>query len=130
MLDKRALTERLQAVASYPTIEIGQRTGYMNRSRSRSPIRCEEAEGEDSERDQAVVDKQIEELEAELEIARLEAKLMKLRNSKVKSQTQTQSQTKTYIPLSPLPGSQESQNSNTSRGSDTSPDAFLGPGEN
>jgi hypothetical protein len=128
VLDKRALTERLQAVASYPTIEIGQRTGYMNRSRSRSPIRCEEGEGEDSERDQAVVDKQIEELEAELEIARLEAKLMKLRNSKVKSQTQ--SQTKTYIPLSPLPGSQESQNSNTSRGSDASPDAFLGPGEN
>lgn len=126
MLDKRALTERLQAVASYPTIEIGQRTGYINRSRSRSPIRFEEGEGEDSERDQAVVDKQIEELEAELEIARLEAKLMKLRNSKVKSQ----SQTKTHIPLSPLPGSQESQNSNTSRGSDASPDAFLGPGEN
>ena len=138
VLDKRALTERLQAVASYPTIEIGQRTGYMNRSRSnsqsRSPIRFEEGEGEDSERDQAVVDKQIEELEAELEIARLEAKLMKLRNSKVKSQT------KTHVPLSPLPGSQESHtnnnnsnsnnNSNISRGSDASPDAFLGPGEN
>ena len=141
VLDKRALTERLQAVASYPTIEIGQRTGYMNRSRSnsqsRSPIRFEEGEGgEDSERDQAVVDKQIEELEAELEIARLEAKLMKLRNSKVKSQSQTKTQT--HVPLSPLPGSQESHNnnsnsnnnSNTSRGSDASPDAFLGPGEN
>lgn len=33
-------------------------------------------------RDQAAVDKEIEELEAELEIARLEAKLAKLRNAK------------------------------------------------
>jgi hypothetical protein len=36
-------------------------------------------------RDQAAVDKEIEELEAELEIARLEAKLAKLRNAKKSS---------------------------------------------
>jgi hypothetical protein len=116
VLDKRALTERLQAVAQYPTIEIGQRMGYISRSRSRSdsqshsPKRYEDGEGvEDSERDQAAVDKQIEELEAELEIAKMEAKLMKLRNTKAK-------QTKVYVPLSPLSGSQESHSSSASRG--------------
>lgn len=102
-LDKRALTERLQAVASYPTIDIGQRIGYISRchsrgeSQSRSPKRYDECEGvEDSERDQAAVEKQIEELEAELEIARLEAKLMKLRNTKAK-------QSKAYAPPAPAP---------------------------
>ena len=100
-LDKRALTERLQAVASYPSIEIGGRGGMyggMSRSRSRShsqsrsPKRFEsnhldgfDEATEDSERDQSTVDKQIEEVEAELEIARLEAKLLKLRNSKSKN---------------------------------------------
>jgi hypothetical protein len=97
-LDKRALTERLQAVAAYPSIDIGRRQGtggYFSRSRShsqsRSPKRFDanaldgfEECAEDSERDQAAVDKQIKELEAELEIARLEAKLMKLKNTKAK----------------------------------------------
>jgi hypothetical protein len=98
VLDKRALTERLQAVAQYPTIEIGQRMGYISRSRSRSdsqshsPKRYEDGEGvEDSERDQAAVDKQIEE------------------NTKAK-------QAKVYVPLSPLSGSQESHSSSASRG--------------
>lgn len=38
-----------------------------------------------NERTQAGVDKEIEELEAELEIARLEAKILKLRNAKGKA---------------------------------------------
>lgn len=129
-LDKRALTERLQAVASYPTIDIGQRVGYISRSRSRSdsqsrsPKRYDESDGvEDSERDQAAVEKQIEELEAELEIARLEAKLMKLRNSKAK-------QSKAHAPPTPLASNQDSNQNNNSRGpEDMTPENLNAAGE-
>ena len=106
-LDKRVLNERLQAVAAYPSIELGRRVANANvlsRSRSHSLSRSPkdnvldgfDQETEGSERDQTLVDKQIEELEAELEIARLEAKLLKLRNAKGKNSTKSGTQSQNF----------------------------------
>ena len=106
-LDKRALNERLQAVAAYPSIELGRRVmgvNVLSRTRSHSLSRSPkdnvlddfDGETEASERDQTLVDKQIEELEAELEIARLEAKLLKLRNAKGKNITKSGTQSQNF----------------------------------
>ena len=76
--------------------QVNNRLAIQNHSHSGSPrmqhsATLESAENENTDldeggggdkRDQAAVDKEIEELEAELEIARLEAKLAKLRNAK------------------------------------------------
>ena len=116
-LDKRALTERLNAFAAYPSIDIGRgmsRNGLSrsrSHSQSRSPKRMDNLDDleegtENSERDQTTVDKEIEEVEAELEIARLEAKLLKLRNSKAKSLA------KSIIPSSSLSSIASIDNSN------------------
>ena len=72
-------------------------------------------------KDQAVVDKEIEELEQELEIARLESKLAKLRNAKksgggFSSQSQMSMSGLTSAGLSPK-GSHDTEDSMTRRGS-------------
>lgn len=92
-LDKRVLSERLQAVAAYSNTEGNQRMGNNTGNSYEGSYGPDDGmrtspKGTSTERSQTGqtgVDKEIEELEAELEIARLEAKILKLRNAKGKA---------------------------------------------
>jgi hypothetical protein len=127
-LDKRALTERLQIVAANSNEEVGNRLTQQNHvfsynnSKVHTPKIVYDNEGSSgpddtwdkrgfgsrgSEESQGEgVDNEIEELEAQLEIARLEAKLLKLKNAKAKAAA------KVANPLASLScGSNDSTNS-------------------
>jgi len=130
----RALTERLQAVAASTAAEVSKRLAQSQLAGNNDPM-CTQRPASSTvvSGDTAPsgdVDKDIEELEAELEIARLQAKLLKLRKAKSREDS-IRASTSTSPPPTPpsvkiksASGSQTT--SSTSDKSDTD-DASLFP---